>query len=114
MIDDYEAFRQKYKTMKSQVEYVLKNYPSTRESDELLWWMVFKTFYGDLAKELGKYMSRGYVPKELLDKIPKFETVTRIRRKLNEQGLYLPRNPEVLERRRKAEKHWRRLMVEEG
>jgi len=50
---------------------------------------------------------------DILKKVPHFETVSRIRRKFNEEGLYLPKNKEVLKRRRRFEEHWRRLMVEE-
>jgi len=51
---EYEDLKEKYKTLKEQTEYILKNYPSSRELDELLWWLVLKTFYPDLAKLFGE------------------------------------------------------------
>ena len=110
---EYEDLKEKYKTLKEQTEYILKNYPSSRELDELLWWLVLKTFYPDLAKLFGEGANKGYIPKEVLEKVPRFETVSRIRRKFNEQGMYLPKDKEVRARRRRYEEHWRRLMGEE-
>ena len=45
-------------------------------------------------------------------KEPQIETITRVRRKLNENGLYLP-NQTIVERRRKREKQFR-LMAQEN
>jgi len=113
MSEEFEKLRERYSKLKDQVEYVLQRYPSSRELDELLWWLVFRLFYPDLAKEFGECAKRGYIPIDVLKKVPRFETISRIRRKFNEQGLYLPKNKEVLKRRRRFEEHWRRLMVEE-
>ena len=44
---------------------------------------------------------------------PSFETITRCRRKLNEQGLFLPTNPKVIEMRENKEKTLRKWFVEE-
>ena len=110
---EFETLRQTYKTLKSQVEYVLQRYPSSRNLDELLWWLVFVKFYPDLAREFGECARKGYIPQELLKKVPKFGTISRIRRKFNEQGLYLPDDPTILGRRKRFERHWKKLMVEE-
>jgi len=119
MIDDdfdfeYEELKERYTTLKDQVEYVLQKYPSSRELDELLWWLVFKIFYPELAREFGECAKKGFIPMKILTKVPRFETVSRIRRKFNEQGKYLPKNKEVLKRRKRYEGHWRRLMSEDS
>ena len=111
--EEFEEFKDKQLTIKEQVEYVLKKYPSSRELDELLWWLVLKIFYPDICKAFGEGAKKGYIPREVLEKVPRFETVSRWRRKFNEQGLYLPKNKEVLRRRRRGEEMWRRTMVEE-
>jgi len=113
MTEEFEELRERYQNLKEQVEYVLQRYPSSRELDELLWWLVLRLFHPELAKEFGECAKRGYIPISVLKKVPRFETVSRIRRKFNEEGLYLPKNKEVLKRRRRFEEHWRRLMVEE-
>lgn len=113
MEDEYEELRARYTTLKEQVEHILKTYPSSRELDELLWWLVLKIFYPDLAKLFGEGAQKGFIPTEVLKKVPRFETVSRIRRKFNEQGMYLPKDKDVRARRRRYEEHWRRLMVEE-
>jgi len=110
---EYKELRERYTTLKDQVEYVLRRYPSSRELDELLWWLVLKVFYPDIAKEFGECAKKGFIPINLLSRVPRFETVSRIRRKFNENGLYLPKNEDVLRRRKRYENHWRRLMAEE-
>ena len=40
--EEFEELRERYNKLKDQVEYVLQRYPSSRELDELLWWIVFK------------------------------------------------------------------------
>ena len=110
--DEYEKLREQYDTLEKQVEYVLRVHPSSRNLDELLWWLVFKIFYGDLSKEFGDCAKKGFIPMDLLKKVPRFETVSRIRRKFNERGLYLPTDESVLKRRGRFKEHWRRLMIE--
>jgi len=100
-------------TIKERVEYVLRNYPSSRNSDELLWWLVIKIFYKDVLEEFKKWVRKDYIPISVLNKLPKFETISRIRRKFNEQGLYLPTVPEVLEKRRKKEKVFKKYFSDQ-
>jgi hypothetical protein len=81
-------------TMRSQVVYLLKRYPLTRDNDfylELLW---MKTFGG-----LNDYIK--YIPADKIKTIGgKLGTASRIRRKIqNEFGLFPPTNPEVRHKR---------------
>jgi len=109
--EEVEEFLDKYRTVKEQVEYVLANYPSSRNCDELLWWLVLKIFHKDVYDAFRKAAHKGYIPMDVLKKVPKFESITRARRQFNERGLYLPTDPEVLERRRRGEKVWRKAMA---
>jgi len=111
--EEFEEFRERYENLKDKVEYVLRTYPTSRNSDELLWWLVLKIFYPDVYEEFRKGVKRGYIPYDVLKKIPKFETISRIRRKFNEKCMYLPTDEEVLNRRKRGEKKWRMLMAEE-
>jgi len=46
----------------------------------------------------------------IFEKATPFETVTRARRKIQEEGKYLPTDPEVLRKRRKLAEVYRRAM----
>lgn len=101
---DVEELLQKFRTTKERVEYILKKYPQTRNNDMYLWIMYVKTF----VPELSKYTK--YIPYEIFEKATPFETITRARRKIQEEGKYLPTDPEVLKKRRKLAEVYRRAM----
>jgi hypothetical protein len=68
----------------SLVEKILAKDERTRNSDT---WLCFRV-YEEIAKKYGK---RIFIPFELFEKFPSFETITRVRRKLqNDEGKYLP------------------------
>lgn len=103
---EVEELANKLKTVKERVEFVLRNYPETRNDDFYLWLIYVRLF----CKELAKYIS--YIPYEVLKKAPKFETIRRVRQKIqNEEHKYLPTNPKVLKKRRLLEKTWRKAIV---
>jgi len=89
------------KTLKEQVAYVLENYPETRNSDLYLWLILIRTFHPEASRFIK------YIPYEVFKKFPNFETVARLRRKFNEEGLFLPTDLAVLRRRRRLEKLFR-------
>ena len=84
------------KTGKARVEWILEKYPSARNSDTLLQFIYMRVFEG---------IDIPYVEWEKISKLS-LETVRRMRQKLQEEGKYLPTNPEVLKRRKRlAEKY---------
>ncbi|MFP3190152.1 MAG: hypothetical protein RXR31_02705 [Thermoproteota archaeon] len=84
------------KTVKARVEWILEKYPSARNSDTLLQFIYMRVFEG---------IDIPYVEWEKISKLS-LETVRRMRQKLQEEGKYLPTNPEVLKRRKRlAEKY---------
>jgi hypothetical protein len=75
------------KTKKDRVEYILKHFEYAREDDSYLismYWQIFDNIFhvADIV--------RATPP----------EVIRRVRQKFNEQGMYLPKNPQVLKRRR--------------
>lgn len=81
-----------------EVERVLREYPATRESDQLLAWCVYQQFYG-----IGETITKS----QFLDILPSFETIRRTRQKIqNDLGKYLPKDP-VVRRRRGLEDEWK-------
>jgi len=106
-----KKFKRKYKEWESKVAHILEKFPFTRNSDELLYLMLIKIYYPDVLRKLGVAALHEWIPEKLAEELPKFETISRIRRKLNERGLYLPTDPEVLRRRRRGEEVWRSSIV---
>ncbi len=84
------------KTVKARVEWILEKYPSARNSDTLLQFIYMRVVEG---------IDIPYVEWEKISKLS-LETVRRMRQKLQEEGKYLPTNPNVLIRRKRmAEKY---------
>ncbi len=92
---------EKLKQTKERVAWILEHYPSARNSDTLLEFLYLRIFEG---------IDIPYVTWERLSRIS-LETVTRMRRKLNEEGLYLPTDPEILKKRSKLKEDFRQIMV---
>lgn len=83
--------------VKDAVESVLKTDERTRGDDK---WLIIQ-----VLKEMG---FKVYIPFDRLEAMPSFESITRCRRKYQEQGLYQP-SPEVAEGRKKEELKMRRI-----
>jgi len=98
--------RNNFDTIKERVKAILRDYPYARQDDTFLWLMYVRIH----VPELSKYIK--YIPPDVLKKAPKFETITRARRFIqNEEGLYLP--PEnVRRRRRRREIEMRETIIE--
>lgn len=78
-----------------QVLFLLEEYPSTRNNDFYLQWMWLKVF--------GKINLPFIDWESIKANTGKLETVSRVRRKIqNEQGRFLPTDNVVLARRRKS------------
>lgn len=78
------------RTRKEQVEYCLRKFEYTRNSDT------------DLAQKVASEFR--------LDPLTIFETVRRIRQQFNEAGQFLPTSLEVAKQRRINEKVWRQAL----
>ena len=62
------------KSMQAKVEYLLKIYPITRDSDKMLICAVYSRYYNvDMSDSFGKVMSS--------ERLPSFETIRRCRQK---------------------------------
>lgn len=85
---------QELKTIKQQVLYILGKYPQSRNNDFYLQWLWLKTF---------PKISLPWLEWEKFCKVSgKPQTVTRMRRRIqNEEGKFLPTDPEVLRARKK-------------
>jgi len=113
-----EAVRQEFRGMKGQVEDLLRRYPDARNNDFYLIWLWLKEFSGlevsfsnNPVKIPFNYLWLEY---EDFKKIAgRLETVTRARRKIQAEGLFLPTDHKVLFRRRRKQKAMRRVMATE-
>jgi hypothetical protein len=66
------------------VEKILSQDMEARNNDK---WLCFRV-YEEIARKHGKGI---FIPFELFEKFPSFETITRVRRKIqNDEGKYLP------------------------
>ena len=88
------------KTLKKQVEMVLKSYPETRNSDIALTIRVWKMFY-DVRDQI--FLNQLY-------DLPNQDNVKRVRAKFNSEGKYYPTSLEVAKKRKLNEVIWRREM----
>ena len=96
--------------VQSRVEHCLREFPATREDDALLIISVCKNFYRDafchylvmsvraLGMEAPTDLEDGWRSGSYKD-LPSSETITRIRRKFNNEGMYLPTDPKVMKSR---------------
>jgi hypothetical protein len=96
--------RERAELIKQCVEYVLDKHPNSRNSD--LYLSILALRY---CTPLGKYIQ--LIPYELIREFDGIlEAIRRTRQKLNEQGLYLPTDPKVLEKRIKKSRKVKRAV----
>jgi len=93
------------KTLTDRVEFCLRNYPETRDSDITLTIKIWKMFYLLFLRQDGNlnYM----VPLESLFELPREDNVKRVRAQFNSKGQYYPTNWRVAEARGIKEDDWR-------
>lgn len=93
------------KTIKDQVEFCLRNYPETRDSDITLTIKIWKTFHLQYLRQDDRlnYM----VPLEYLFELPREDNVKRVRAQFNSEGKYYPTKWEVAKARGIKEDEWR-------
>jgi hypothetical protein len=96
--------RERAELIKQCVEYILDKYPNSRNSDLYLTILALR-----YCTRLGKYIQ--LIPYELIREYDGIlEAIRRTRQKLNEQGLYLPTDPAVLEKRIKKSRKMKRAV----
>jgi len=83
---------------KQRIENILSVNEKARNSDKWLCYLVFQ----EIAKAHDKNI---FIPFELFEKFPSFETVSRCRRKIqNKEGRLLPTDLDVISRRKVRER----------
>jgi len=96
--------KEKLKTVKERVEYILEHYPESRNDDFYLYLIYVRLF----EPKLSGYIK--YIPFTLVKTATRFETIRRCRQKLQESGQYLSTDPKVLRKRRKLAEAYRKVM----
>lgn len=98
-------FIEKTMKLKKQVEYILKHYPETRDSDIALTIQLWRDYYPGYISIDGKIrLSDLYT-------LPREDNIKRVRAKFqNTDGLYPPTTWEIAEKRGFEEIRWRRLL----
>jgi len=95
--------------LKSQVEFVLKEFPESRNSDITLMIELWKAYYPSKLKT-GATGEKGVWLKDLYE-LPTQDNIKRIRAHFqNDLNLYLPTDPKVVKQRRISEDKWREFM----
>ena len=90
-----EKTRKEFKTTKSRVLRLLETDEACRNSDKILTYRVFK----EIANENGKGL---FIPWELWDEFPAFETIKRVRAQIqNKYKRFPPTDPDVIANRRR-------------
>jgi len=99
-----------FKQIKQIVVQILEKYEQARNND----WILIHLVLREIAKqdpELKKYWPN-FIPFSLLQKLPAAETITRIRRKLQEKGQFLPTDPKVMRKRERRREAIRKVIHE--
>ena len=103
--EDEEKLLEKLKTVKERVEYLLKMYPNSRNSDFYLIILYIRKFVPELASFFK------YIPYDIIKKYDGlFESLRRCRQKIQEDGRFLPTDPEILKKRRKLAEKFRKIL----
>jgi len=100
MTDEYfydPVLAQHLKKVKDRVEWILQNYDSARNNDTVLEFIYMRKF---------ENIQIPFVEWEKIRHIS-METISRVRRKFQEQGKYMPTSRYVIEKRKRAEKAFR-------
>lgn len=94
------------RALTTKVEYVLQNYPETRNDDLLLTHVLWHQYYGDALFR----NERGVLSIEIkkIKELPREDHISRIRRSFQENMKYLPTDPEVVKQRGINEEEWRK------
>ena len=103
--EEEQQLLERLRTMKERVEYLLEKYPNARNSDFYLIILYIRKFVPELAKYIR------YIPYNVIKKYDGlFESIRRTRQKIQEEGKYLPTDPEVLKRRRRLAEKFKKVI----
>ncbi|MCK4454465.1 hypothetical protein KAU51_03985 [Candidatus Parcubacteria bacterium] len=92
------------KALKAKVEYILQEFPDTRNSDIELMITIIERYYSNWIE------GDEYIKLSDLHQLPREDHIKRIRAKFNSVGKYLPTEWEVAKARRINEEVWREAM----
>lgn len=90
-----------FKQLKSQVEKILKKYDKAKSSDK---WLTYKLWCNEYPGKVVNTPNGKAISFDDMMSLPDEQTITRIRRKFNQQGLYLATDPVILARREKEKR----------
>lgn len=107
-----EEFERSQKIRKIIVERVLDSFEASTNNDFIMFIECLRDEF-DIEVTSGKNNFHIVIPRNIIMKIPSPETYTRIRRKFNEEGKYLPTNQNVIHARSKKEKAMREYMIKQ-
>ena len=94
--------KQEIETTRHLVEELLRTDPRTRNSDKFLIWQVLTI----IANRNG---SKVFIPFECFEKFPAYESISRVRREIqNNRGLYPATDPNVTAKRAKKQNRFRK------
>lgn len=103
MLDSEKILAELTKT-KDQVKYLLERYPPSRNNDFYLQILYLRIF--------GKLPLPWLDWEKITDFSGKLESIRRVRAKIqNEDGLFLPTDPRILEKRQKRAKAYRKVIT---
>ena len=96
--------KEKLKTVKERVEYILEHYPEARNDDFYLYILYVRLF----EPQLSQYID--YIPYNIIKRSTRFESVRRARQKIQEEGRLLPTDPKILRKRRRLAEAYRKVI----
>lgn len=90
----------KLKNLKRCVEWVLDNYPETRNSDVLLTVQLWKSYCADYI------IDKEYIKLDNIKLFPREDHIGRIRRSFQEKGRYIPTDRKIFDDRKIQQEFW--------
>jgi hypothetical protein len=102
--EELARLREELKLVKGRVDWILQNYPSSRNSDFILTLIYYRQFHS---------LPFPYLEYEAIKELPTMESIRRVRQKIqNEEHRWLPTDETVI-RRRSKQSAMRRWAVED-
>jgi hypothetical protein len=94
-------------------ETVLSNFGKSRDNDRILDWECLRAEFPDILISSDRDNIFLTIPKKIIKYLPSPESYTRVRRKLNAKGLFLPESYSTIVRRMKRQKAIRQYFSDE-
>lgn len=111
--DITEYFEEIQKRRKAIAEEVLSVFDKSRENDRILDWECLRAEFPTIKISSDKDTILLSIPKRIIKFLPSPETYTRVRRKFNHNGQYLPTSYATIVRRLKRQKAMRQYYASE-